>query len=870
MRAPFFNLNAFYKYKKEIDKKNISGLWASVTLFLTVIFVDLIMRLILGPESVRLEFFVYAAVCLGLTFLWVFTRDRHPKAQDWFLIIEYIFSFTFACHCQLIYKDYRPFPIYVIIAIMIACLVLMNPFFLILGQVEGAIAYTICYYISFGGKVEPLGLVIIAAGFGIAVLAGLLLWYVRIENIAFTNEINYIATGSDDRFADGSKAFWEGGIKYGLLKEDDVSKRKTFTIVFNYTKNKLDSVRENNIFDLKPLMDWDEMGRRILRYAGDPKTYRSFEQFLKLDKEKLDSISNAGKRTLTGNFNIRGGDRMWLSFELSLRPHPISGEIMCTLIIEDVTEDHILTAILSKLIAHDYDMVMCVERGKYNSLIFRVRDDNEVKGTLAGDYETEMVTYITERVADYDRERALKSCHLKNVFEELKSRDTYEFVVDEHIIGEDEMRKKHFMFSYLDVNKRFLIVLEQDVTDLVRKDTEARKKLEVALSEANAANNIKTEFLSRISHEMRTPMNAIMGLASLMEDEIGNPDRLENYIAKMKASSDFLLQLINDMLDMAGIEEGHINILENDFTYKELINTVNTLIEPLCIQKNLTYTCISEIADNTVIKSDKLRVTQIFMNLLGNAVKYTHPGGRVEFNAYNVGERDGRAYYRFVIKDNGIGMSEGFLEHMFEPFTQELENNRESLNGTGLGLSVTKGIVDALGGTISVTSKKDVGTTFVVDLNFVAAVPRDVEKAEVVELNMDELKGRKILVAEDNEINREIAVAILGRKDIIAETASNGAEAVEKFINSREDEYDVILMDIRMPKMNGLEATRKIRGLNRRDAQRVPIIAMTANAFSDDISLSAHSGMNAHLSKPINPDLLYETILKELHRAKTS
>ena len=205
---------------------------------------------------------------------------------------------------------------------------------------------------------------------------------------------------------------------------------------------------------------------------------------------------------------------------------------------------------------------------------------------------------------------------------------------------------------------------------------------------------------------------------------------------------------------------------------------------------------------------------------------------------------------------------------MFEPFSQEIESNRESLNGTGLGLSVTKGIVDALGGSISVTSKKNVGTTFVVDLFLTVSREKETGNDDKVELNIDELEGKRILVAEDNEINREIAVAILSRKSIVTDTAVNGAEAVERFINSDEYYYDAILMDIRMPKMNGLEATRKIRSLNRKDSIKVPIIAMTANAFSDDVSLSAHSGMNAHLSKPINPNILYETVLKEIKKSK--
>lgn len=867
MKIRLFNLNSFYKYKSEIDKKNVGGLWWNATVFEALLFLDLLMKVVLAPEEIQYIYAVYAVFCALAVLTWYKIRGLSSKIQDVYIILEYVFGFTFVCHCQLIYGNHVMFPLFLLTAIDLACVLLMNPFFIILGQVMGCGAFFICYYISNDKVVTPFGVLFIIATLMVSLLLGFLVWYVRTQNIIFNNELLYITTGSDDRFAgESAKAFWEGKSKYGIANGSDDGKRKTFTIVFNLTRNRLESVRENNIFELKPVMDWEEMTKRIMRYAGDPKTYRNMEHFF--DSSKFSSSFKNGdvKKSVIGSFNLRGGDRMWLDFEMSLRPHPISGELMNTLIIEDVTDDRILMGILNRLISKDYDMVMCLEKGKHNSLIFKVREGDEVKGTAAGDYETEMVTYITEEVADYDRERVLECAHLKNVYEELKTKDSYEFYVDEYHIGDAEIQKKHFSYSYLDPGKRFLVVLKQDITDLVKKNTEAKKKLEVALKEANAANNVKTEFLSRMSHEMRTPMNAIMGLASLIEDEVNNPEALKEYVKKIKGSSDFLLQLINDVLDMSVLEEGRLTIHEEPICYGEIIRDLEIMIGPMSREKNITYICNSEIPEGTVIKTDRMRVTQVLVNLLENAVKYTAPGGRVEFNGYNVGENEGRSFYRFVVKDNGIGMSEEFITRMFEPFTQESENNKQNLNGTGLGLSISKGIVDLLGGTISATSKQNVGTTFVVDLSFETA--SEMKAPEPLETYSEEdLAGKRILVVEDNEINCDIAVAILERKGVLADTAYNGAEAVERFLNSDEWYYDAVLMDIRMPKMNGLEATRKIRNLNRKDSQVTPIIAMTANAFSDDVSLSAHSGMNAHLSKPINPSLLYETILREIAKA---
>ena len=219
MRARIFNLNAFYKYKKEIDKKNIMGLWIAASLFMTLVLLAIVMRMIIAPNTIQPCLFVYVGICILLIFAWLFTRDRIDKAQDWFLIAGYIFGFTFACHMRFIYGDYRAFIIYFAIALVVACFLLLNPFFLLLGQIEGAVAFYVCYHVSVGGKVTLNGVMFILSAFFISVLSGLLCWYVRMENLVFTNELNYITTGSDDPFYDASKAFWEGNVRYGLMDD---------------------------------------------------------------------------------------------------------------------------------------------------------------------------------------------------------------------------------------------------------------------------------------------------------------------------------------------------------------------------------------------------------------------------------------------------------------------------------------------------------------------------------------------------------------------------------------------------------------------------------------------------------------------------
>ncbi len=856
-----FYLRAFKKYSKERSEKNSFGLVWNATLFFICFSMTFIMRLVLNPEGAHLPFLSYPLVAVVLVFFWRKIAVKTPEVQDFFVAFEYILGLSFACHLQMVRGDYFAFFVYFLIAICCAALLLVQPVFLWCAQVIGAIAFFVCARVSLG-SITAAGLIAIGATLVIGILLGMLVWFTRMESISFSNELYSIANAADERFVgEKSSSFEALPREHGTPIEKTIQRRKSFTVVFNLSKERVEMVRENNVFSLKPGMDWDEVKNRILRCAGNPETYRTVEKFLSNAKITEEYKREDYRRTVSGVFNTYNGDRMWLNLESNLRPHPVTGAIMSTLVIEDVTEDMTVAEILKKLIINDYEILMCINRNHSNTLTYRVSGDGIVKGYTRGDYETEMVSYVTDCIADYDRERALKCGHLRQVYEELREKDVYEFVVDENLNG--EIRTKRVVFSYLTPNKRTVIMQVQDITDNIKKNNETKRTLEAALEQANAANNIKIEFLSRMSHEMRTPMNAIMGLSTLIEDEVNNPEALRDYVAKIKNSSDFLLQLINDVLDMSYLEDGKMKLSEEEVSIREIMESVENLIAPMCKAKNLNYINRSDVPINTVIKTDKLRLTQIFINLLDNAVKYTNDGGRVEFNSYVVGERNGRMFYRFVVKDSGIGMSEEFVEHIFEPFSQEKESNKQCLNGTGLGLPITKGIVSMLGGNLSVSTKKDVGSTFVVDLDF--DVVKEAPKVdEIADVDVDYLDGKRILVVEDNEINREIAVAILNKKGMLTDTAVNGREAVEMYDNAADLYYDAVLMDIRMPVMNGLEATRAIRKLKKPDAAIVPIIAMTANAFSDDISLSVHSGMSEHLSKPINPQLLYETLVKTI------
>lgn len=387
-------------------------------------------------------------------------------------------------------------------------------------------------------------------------------------------------------------------------------------------------------------------------------------------------------------------------------------------------------------------------------------------------------------------------------------------------------------------------------------------ELETAIESAKSAAKAKSEFLSRMSHDIRTPMNAIIGLTHLAQKE-DDIETVRNYLAKISASSKFLLGLINDILDMSKIENGNLTLNPEPLTKKEFVISINTVIRPLMNQRNIHFICQMDEGPECILV-DKLRFNQIFFNLLSNAGKFTPEGGEVSIILENLPTVDDKAGMRFYVRDNGVGMSEEFLEHIYDPFSKEHSKLSNSSKGTGLGLPIVKSLVEAMGGTISVKSKLGEGTEFTVDLYLpVTEAPVD----DLAQYKPDtSLQNKKILLVEDNEINTFVAKIILEQAGCIITTAENGRIAVETFEKSQPGTFSAILMDVRMPEMDGLEATRTIRALDRADAKTIPIIAMTADAFAEEQKRTIDAGMNYHISKPINPHELYSVLAEFVNK----
>lgn len=405
-----------------------------------------------------------------------------------------------------------------------------------------------------------------------------------------------------------------------------------------------------------------------------------------------------------------------------------------------------------------------------------------------------------------------------------------------------------------------ITVEEQRRKTLYDEIIHKNEELEVISRKAESAAQAKSEFLSRMSHDIRTPLNAIIGLTHLAEDET-DMKVIKEYLLNIESSSDFLLGLINDILDMSKIENGELTLKEGVYTKEEFMKSINTVIRPLMDKNGIHF--IMELNGNaSCIQADRLRYNQIFFNLLSNSAKFTHRGGTVSFTSEEIPSPDDRAGIRFHVKDTGIGMSPEFLPHIYDPFAQERSGMGDNIKGTGLGLPIVKSLVDIMGGTISVKSRLGEGTEFTIDL-FMPLAEAEPEEA-AGDTRYENLKDARILLVEDNDINIYVATLILEKAGCLVESVKNGQEALTRFASSPENYYGAILMDVRMPVMNGIDATIAIRHLERKDASCVPIIAMTADAFDEERKKTLEAGMNYHLSKPINPQLLYQVLSKYL------
>lgn len=468
-------------------------------------------------------------------------------------------------------------------------------------------------------------------------------------------------------------------------------------------------------------------------------------------------------------------------------------------------------------------------------------------------------------VAEEDREAFVRDYNHKSLLEAYQ-RGKIELEYEFRRISDDGwsiLRRTILLIQNEESGEIIALCNAKDITKQREQEYETQIALREAYEAAKRANQAKSDFLSRMSHDIRTPMNAVIGMTALARAHLDDRERLEECLSKISSSSSHLLEIINKVLDMSKIESGTIDLNEEEFDLNELIDQLLQMSEEGIHRKNHKLVVKIDHVEHEKVIGDSARIQQVFMNLMSNAIKYTPNGGTICFTVReNPSKFSTMAYYEFIFEDTGIGMSKEFQKRIFEPFVREEDSRTSKIQGSGLGMAITKSLISMMNGDIWLESEVNKGSKFTIGLHLKIQDKEYNPLNESIQLQTEEnpldcmkaqdFSDKRVLLVEDNELNTEIALEMLKMTGVAVENAENGEEAVKKFLNAPIGYYDLIFMDVQMPIMNGYEATKKIRNLERSDAKTIPIIAMTANAFAEDIADAKRAGMNAHFAKPID------------------
>ena len=586
-----------------------------------------------------------------------------------------------------------------------------------------------------------------------------------------------------------------------------------------------------------------------------------------LAPENLAAAENRGflSGKFSFNFTSQEGAALNRTLSLSLLVVRLSGKLTASVMSNDVTDEERCQQQITESIAHYYTAVATGSTDSDHIDVIKLDQNYAALLDLKPDGGDLNRLYAQKYLKEEYAEDYVDALSMDTIRRRLSESEGYSFTVQ---LRDGRWQTCRLIRSVgFEENHRFVFFSENTDEQMRRQQL-----LKNALAKAEAAARAKDDFLSRMSHDIRTPLNGIIGMTHIASGQ-SNPPATADCLRKIDTSSRFLLGLVNDILDMSKAESGRIELHPEPYLASDFSGYIDSVIRPLCESKHQLFTAEIQTVKASVPIIDSLHFNQIVFNLLSNAVKYTPVGGRISLRiseALTTGHRD---RITIIVSDNGIGISEEFQKVLFEPFSQEARSDTAENRGTGLGLAIVKKLVDLMGGSISVKSKLGEGTTFTVLLDF------DYLEAEQSAWNKDStseaadcaaLAGRRILLCEDHPLNQEIARALLEEKNMTAAIADNGQQGVELFSRSAPGFYDAILMDIRMPVMDGYKATAAIRALPRADAAAIPIIAMTADAFEDDVRKCLDAGMNGHVAKPIEPQALYKALLSLLKKQPQS
>jgi signal transduction histidine kinase/ActR/RegA family two-component response regulator len=584
------------------------------------------------------------------------------------------------------------------------------------------------------------------------------------------------------------------------------------------------------------------------------------KQFIDLmSHEGLLELAESGQNhtELTYRRKVNGAV-IWVRSWIEVVFDPRSGDAIAFVYTENINEEHIRNGIMEHMLEHNYSDIVYVElmTGKAHHL----KSGELISGRdKTGDFG-EMVGLVTEKcISEAEKAEVRRTFELGNLRTGLENDAVISLQYRAYGSDADDIRILECEAYYFDERKEIIVISQQDITESYREAMAMNDELNKALEEARKADNAKDDFLSQMSRDLRTPINSILGMTELAAG-ITEDAELLGYFDRIKEENNRLLNIINRFVEMAFIDSSRIELHCENCHINDLVSNIRAAVDPLLEAKNQRLIIRIEKRAVKNIYADPERLCQIFVNLITNAVAATPEGGTIYMTERDVTNDGEKVLARFTLTDNGKGMSREFLEICFDPFTKEAGEESE---GTGLGLAIARTLTELFGGTITADSRPGRGSSFRVEIPFAIAPAHEPLNADPDEIAVQSPPaGKFILIVDDNAINNEITKSLLEKKGYRVAIAENGLEAVELFDSSELGHFSAILMDIRMPVMDGLEAARTIREMKRADAQVVPVIAMTANAYDEDMRKSREAGMDAHLSKPVLPEQLYETLAK--------
>ncbi|MBQ9538593.1 MAG: response regulator [Treponema sp.] len=603
---------------------------------------------------------------------------------------------------------------------------------------------------------------------------------------------------------------------------------------------------------------------------GDPKLQSEFFDRFSIESMLLDF--NNGIQQLYMEFPTAssGLEIKWLRITANLSMNPETDSVEALTYLMDISEEK----------KHSF-IVKSLASGSFHFIAFVYADTKEVEFFS----NSTDIYYIPGNVnlTDYDncrkiraenfimteeeRKAYIESSQIEVIRKELKNKSSYAISLNQTVAGKNSHLQIIYSWAFEEMD--ILLALCVDITESYIKEQEYIKGMEKAVMEAEKAAKSKMEFISRISHDIRTPLSAITSMTEFAFEDIDDREKLIGDLEKINSSNHFLMSLINDVLDVSKIDSGRIELIPELYYHDDFIEDIKNMFVPLCDQKGVKFTVIDTGLEVSAIYVDKVRLNQIVLNLISNAYKYTPKGGSITLTLASRRMDEKECLVDITVADTGIGMGEDFQKKMFTPFSQDLGNpERQKLrSGTGIGLYIVKKLVNLMGGTIDVESELHKGTKIHMAIRFPYEAGFRGKSHNQAVIERKPLSGR-VLLAEDNEINVEIALRTLHAMGLEADTAENGAIALKRFKECSPGTYICILMDIQMPILSGYEATEAIRSLDREDAKTIPIFALSANAYSEAVQQSEKSGMNGHISKPIDKDALYKALLQASEQAK--